>query len=234
MTQMTTPFRKQCPDVRIRGFSLIEMLIVIAIMSILLTAGAIGIGGLTGGKSVASALASTETLFEEARSIAVSKGTTARVMVSVNDPADTANYLKRIVVVFKELNSDGTQSSTWALSSRGLVLPDQVYFSKTYSVKDQKTGTGALDTFNLPTSTTVKQPFAGNYLYYEFNSEGICTISGASFIVGTGVRALSDTNPRVTGGAKRDFGGFVVWRNGRTSSLRGPDQMKLPSSVTTF
>lgn len=234
MNHLHQPFRERLSNSRSKGFSLIEMLIVIAIMSILLTVGAIGISGITGGKSVASAVASTEALFEEARSVAVSKGTTAMVLVSINDPSDTANYLKRVVVVYKELNADGTPSNTWALSSRGMVLPDQVYFSQTYSVKDQKAGTGSLDEFDLPTSGSVKKPFAGKYLHYDFNSEGICTTAGASFIVGTGARGLTDKNPRVTGGAKRDFGGFVVWRNGRTSLFRGPDQMGIPSSVTTF
>jgi len=234
MNHFSETIRHRRDSGRSTGFTLIEMLIVIAIMSILLTVGAIGISGITGGKGVASAVASTEALFEQARSIAVSKGTTARVMVSVNDPADTANYLKRLVVVYKELNSDGTPSGNWALSDRGIVLPDQVYFSNTYSVKDQKAGTGALEVFDLPTGGSVKKPFAGKYVYYEFNSEGICTTSGASFIVGTGARGVTDQNPRVTSSAKRDFGGFVVWRNGRTSMFRGPDQMGIPSSVTTF
>jgi hypothetical protein len=155
-------------------------------------------------------------------------------MVSINDPADSANYLKRIVVVYNELNADGTASDDWTLSDRGLVLPDQVFFSRTFSVRNQQAGSGALDEFNLPTGASVKRPFAGRYLFYEFNAEGICTTSGASFILGTGARALSEANPRATSGSKRDFGGFVVWRNGRTSLFRGPDQMGIPTTVTNF
>jgi prepilin-type N-terminal cleavage/methylation domain-containing protein len=235
MTHFPHFIRKRLSPRRRNGFSLIEMLIVIAIMSIMLTVGAIGIAGITGGKSVASAVATTEALFEEARIIAVSKGTTARVMVSVNDPGDAATYLRRIVVVYKEPNADGTSSTTWTLSSRGMTLPDQVYYSKTYSHKDQQAGSGDLEFFNLPEGKTVKKPFAGKYVYYEFNSEGICQTPGAGFIVGTGARGLNDESPRVTGSAKRDFGGFVVWRNGHTSILRGPDQMGFKDKdVTTF
>lgn len=210
------------------------MLIVIAIMSILLTVGAVGIGGITSGKSVASAVASTEALFEEARSIAVSKGTDAYVMVCIDDPSNASTYLRRIVIGYKELNPDGTKSDNWALSSKGMTLPDQIYFSQTYSFKDQKAGSGSLDEITLSVSDTVKQSYAGKYLVYGFNSEGICMSSGASFVVGTGARGLSDKNPRATGGAKRDFGGFVIWRNGRTSLFHSPDQMNIPSSVTTF
>lgn len=96
------------------------MLIVIAIMSILLTVGAVGIGGITSGKSVASAVSSTEALFEEARSIAVSKGTDAYVLVCVDDPSNANTYLRRIVVAYLELNPDGTKSDKFALRARAL------------------------------------------------------------------------------------------------------------------
>ncbi|OYV04830.1 MAG: hypothetical protein CFE26_14800 [Verrucomicrobiales bacterium VVV1] len=183
-------------------------------MSILLTVGAVGIGGITSGKSVASAVASTEALFEEARSIAVSKGTDAFVMVCVDDPSNSSTYLRRIVIGYYEINPDGTKSQTLALSSKGLTLPDQTYFSQSYSFKDQKAASGTLEQMNLTVSDTVKQSYAGNYMVYQFNSEGICMTPGASFVIGTGARGLTDKNPRVTGGAKRDFGGFVIWRNG--------------------
>lgn len=79
----------------------------------------------------------------------------------------------------------------------------------------------------------MKPTYAGRYLV-PVQLGRIRTTPGASFVVGTGARGLSDKNPRVTGGAKRDFGGFVIWRNGRTSLFRSPDQMNIPSSVTTF
>jgi type II secretory pathway pseudopilin PulG len=210
------------------------MLIVIAIMSVLLTVGAVGIAGITSGKSVASAVATTESLFEEARSIAVSKGTTAYVMVCNDDPSNVGTYLRRIVVGYKELNPDGTQSENIALSSKGMTLPDQTYFSQTFSLKNHQSGSGALEEKVIVASETVKAAYAGKYLVYEFNSEGICKTPGASFIVGSGARGMADNNPRVSGGAKRDFGGFVIWRNGRTSLFRSPDQMNIPPTVTTF
>jgi hypothetical protein len=38
----------------------------------------------------------------------------------------------------------------------------------------------------------------------------------------------------VTASGKRDFGGFVIWRNGRTSMFRNPEQIDLPASFTNF
>jgi hypothetical protein len=84
------------------------------------------------------------------------------------------------------------------------------------------------------TLSNVNRDFLGSYVYYEFNSEGICTMPGASFIVGAGAREIGAIKPRVTAAAKKDFGGFVVWRNGRTSVFRSPDQMNLPSEVSNF
>jgi hypothetical protein len=117
------------------------------------------------------------------------------------------------------------------------VLPDQTFFSSQFSKKDHSGAGGALDTVTL-TLAQAKKAYEGQYYIYEFNSQGICKTPGASFIIGSGGRSLNrpaDTSPpRISGGAKRDFGGFVVWRNGRTSVFRSPDQMGLPGNITTF
>lgn len=214
------------------GFTLVEMLVVIAIMSILMTAGAIGLSGM-GGKGVTSGVASVESLFDEARSIAVGQRTNARVLVAktlTNNPADN---LRRVVVASATLDTAGVPTNTWVLSSRGTVLPDQTFFSQDYSKKDQSAG-GAIPEVDL---AGVKAAYLGRYYSYEFNSEGISTTPGASFVIGSGARRLNapaGEKPKVTAAAKRDFGGFVVWRNGSTSVFRSPDQMNIPSGVREF
>ncbi len=210
------------------------MLVVIAIMSILMTAGAIGLGGM-GGKGVTSGVASAESLFDEARSIAVGQRTNARVMIAKDLTNNQADNLRRIVVASEALDpTTNLPNGTWVLSSRGVTLPDQTFFSQDYSKKDQKTG-GSVDV--MPSLPGAKAAYAGSYYYYEFNSEGICTTPGASFVIGSGARRLNapvTEKPKVTAAAKRDFGGFVVWRNGRTSMYRSPDQMSIPSTVKEF
>lgn len=212
---------------RSRAFTLVEMLVVIAIMSILMTAGAIGLSGM-GGKGVTSGVASVESLFGEARSIAVGQKTHVRVLVAsklTNTPSDN---FRRLLVVSAEIDAvTGKEKSpaVWLPSSRPLLLPDQVYFSQKYSRKVASLGYGIIDTMTL--STGVKASFAGEYFYYEFNAEGICDTPGASMILGSGARAVNPATslPRVTASGKRDFGGFVVWRNGQTSLYRSPDQI---------
>jgi prepilin-type N-terminal cleavage/methylation domain-containing protein len=228
------------------AFTLVEMLVVIAIMSILMTAGAIGLSGM-GGKGVTSGVASAESLFDEARAMAVGKSVRACVLVAKTLNTNGADNLRRILVAYEDIDpvtglakDPSSITPDWILSSRGALLPEQTYFSQTYSVKDHTAGIGTLETVkatNLKsapsgaggTAPAVKAAYAGEYYIYEFNAEGICSTPGASFVIGSGTRGLTSTAltapPRVTSAAKHDFGGFVVWRNGRTSVFRSPEQI---------
>jgi len=217
---------------RPKGFSLIELLAVIAIISILMTVAAIGVGGVLGGKGVGTGVATAEAVIDEARAAAVSKRTRSRVLVDVTDPKSRENYLRRIVVVYEELDDNGEpQKDNWVIASRAVFLPDQTYFSRAFSTKDMAGAGGQLEQMTL---SNVNRAFQGDYVYYEFNGEGICATPGASFIVGTGARNPGDPKPIVTASTKRDFGGFVIWRNGRTSAFRSPDQMNLPRDLKNF
>jgi prepilin-type N-terminal cleavage/methylation domain-containing protein len=229
------------------AFTLVELLVVIAIISILMTAGSIGLSGI-GGKGVTSGVANAEALFNEARSTAVGKNLRACVLVSKTLTNNRENDLKRIVVAYEETEKDPTKANfgqaknpnsatpNWELSSRGAVLPDQTFFSFKFSKKDHAAGSGDIE--NIPHSRIVgvKAAFQGTYYIYEFNSQGICKTPGASFVIGSGAKRANATEPVVTSSAKRDFGGFVIWRNGGTSVFRSPDQVSsnLPSTGASF
>lgn len=227
---------------RSSAFTLVELLVVIAIISILMTAGSIGLSGM-GGKGVTSGVTTTEALFDEARTTAVGRSLRTCVLVAKKLTNNTADDLRRIVVATekvdpvtgqpeKDANGQPVANPKWVLSSRGVVLPDQTFFSAQFSKKDHSGGGGVPDIITL-TSADAKKAYEGQYYIYQFNSQGICTTPGASFIVGSGARPLNkaaESNPpKVTASANRDFGGFVVWRNGRTSVFRSPDQMGIGS-----
>jgi prepilin-type N-terminal cleavage/methylation domain-containing protein len=210
------------------GFSLVEMIVVIAIMSILMTAGAIGLSNI-GGKGVANGVSTTEMLFSEARTIAQGQGTRARVLIAKDLTNAPSENLRRIIIVYEKLDDEGKPiQNEWVISSRGALLPDDVYFSQEYSKKDVTSGddgTGSIE--EMPSLPNVKRAYEGSYFYYEFNSEGVCTTPGTSFVIGSGKRNNQSpgARPRVIASAKKDFGGFVVWRNGNTSTFRSPTQI---------
>jgi len=230
---MNHPTLKATPHSRTRrlpGFTIVEILTVIAIITILMAAGAIGVGNLNAGKGVTSAVATCESLFEEARTIAVSKRCKARVLIDINDNASD-NYLRRVAIVHEKINTDGSVAAgTWVLANRGYEMPKGTYFSAEYSALK---GGGKIkeETFG---GADIKANYHGKYAYYEFNGEGIFEEAGSSFVVGSGVRPKNQ-EPKTTKGAARDFSGFVVWRNGRTSAFRSPGQIQnLPNQDNSF
>lgn len=212
------------------AFTLVEMLVVIAVMSILMTAGAIGLGNI-GGNGVTGGVETADALFDEARTLAVSQRTNTRVMVAKNLTNNPQENFRRIVIASNPLNADGTPDTTrWVAASRGALLPEKTFFSEQYSAKNHEAGSN-LDTPVAaplrPTGGSASPTMAGEYFYYEFNAEGICTSPGASFVIGSGVRNLQSAteSPRVTASGKSDFGGLVIWKNGRTSVFRNPTQI---------
>lgn len=211
------------------GFSLVEMLIVILIISILLTAGVMGLKNLAAGKGTSTAITTCESLFNEARIIAISKRCNTRVMVDVND-INSDNYLRRVVIAHQKINDDGSiDPNSWVLASRAYELPAATFYSREYSKLTDDT--------DIPEANMSGENFttryAGTYAYYEFNAEGVVLQPGASFIIGGGIRPKGQ-DPKFIRDAEKDLAGFVVWKNGRTSTYRNPEHMEIDTTDKNF
>lgn len=209
------------------GFTLIEVLTVIAIISVLLTAGAIGLGNISAGKDTAAAIATCDSLFQEARTLAISNQCNARVMID-SDP-DSETYLRRISIVRNQISPTGAvDPNTWVLSSRGYLMPKGIFYSQLLSTNPDSSARDEESVSPVNETGGTMTNYAGEHLFYTFNSQGIISKPGARFIIGSGIR-LPGADPKTKSG-ERDFAGFVIWRNGSTSTFRSPEQMELPTT----
>ena len=224
--------RSQLVRGRAPAFTLVEMIVVMTIITILLTVGALGLKNLTKASGVSAGVPVAEATFAEARAIAIGKGTRARVMIDA-DQTDDERYLRYLVIAYFD-----EDTSRWVTESQGSFLPKSVYYSQTYSKVSHSSG-GLADFSNLATldiyaSTTQlnrNEKLSGPYFYYEFNSEGNVTTPGASFVVGVGAKTPGAAKPRADAAGAKNFGGFVVWKKGSTSVFRHPDQIGIPADM---
>ncbi len=224
---------------------MIEMLVVVVIIAILMTLAVNGLNNM-GGNPVTAGVATAESMFDEARSTATGKGIRAAVLVAKDLENDSSKDRRQILVVHEKTHPAGhteagrpvtgpDEDPEWVLTSRGVTLPNQVFFSETYSktvddgALEEVDGSKIYRSNEESSSLAGNSPFIGEYYVYEFNAEGLCTTPGVKFVIGAGARQLSQPAtsqpPKVRSGSDRDFGGFVVWRNGRTSVFRAPSQI---------
>ena len=99
-----SPLRKRA------GFTLVEIMAVMMVIAILLSVAAGGIQNIDRGQATTTALAVTESLFDEARSEAVGRGTRARLLIhkELNDKEleDRERYLSYMCVACLLYTSD--------------------------------------------------------------------------------------------------------------------------------
>jgi prepilin-type N-terminal cleavage/methylation domain-containing protein len=210
------------------AFTLIEMLIVITLITVLLTIGAMGLKNMAKASGVSAGLPVAESIFSEARALAMGKGTKARVLIHAqNDSTDEFHrerFLRYMVISYEKLDDQGEPTGTWELASKGVNLPKGVYFSQTLS---EKSG------ISIKKETGVELPGKSmtDCFYYEFNAEGMLSdpaptdANVPSFVIMSGSLPPGSEEPKATGDGKKNIGGFVIWRTGRTSVFRHPDQI---------
>ena len=207
------------------------MLVVITIIGVLLTVGALGLKNLSQSRGVSAGVPLVEAAFSEARGVSQGNGGSTRVLIHA-DPEDRERYLRFMLVVSL------TESGDWVATGRGTYLPENVYFSQEYSYLDHSGETGEIPSeehniFSSESSGSRNENLSGEYFYYQFNAEGNAADAGASFIVGSGSRTPGAENQRVTStSGVSNFGGIIVWKKGTTSVFRHPEQMNIPDEIS--
>ena len=216
-----------------RGFTLVEILVVLAIIGALLGIGVGAIKNLSTSKGVSTAVPLAENLFDQARQVAKSTGVPTRVVIYSDPVASTSNQRKRFhrmmgVVTGRDGQGQealsGQAVTSWEFVSRPISLPSGAFFNDNLSIHS---GTG---------SAIFPGDGSKTCFVYEFNSEGALIeasddgtgipIDDGQFILQAG-RYSPKAPPSIDeeNSAKRDVGGFKVYRNGRIATFKSPNQI---------
>jgi len=135
-----------------RGFTLVELLVVITIIAILLAAGAAAFRNGQEASSVRAGADTLQSLTELARGAAIGRSTEARLLIA-NVSTDDDRYMRTAMVVAAEAEIDGSGNETWTWKPIGELreLPGGVYFGKGKGDTIDSDG-------NLPSWASIQDP----------------------------------------------------------------------------
>jgi len=189
------------------AFSLIELLVVVAIVGIMAAAGSVALS--SGSKSLSGATSTASTVFGLARTEAIMRRVPARVIVDTEyDPAKPDNYLRRMAVVVRNDTNTG-----WEQVSRWTPLPGQAFYNQDASRKHDSEAISGL----LGGAGT------GPYEYFEFSPSGQAK-ERAQFVLSKGI---------VQGGTFQEIdsdsrAGFYLHKMGKPTFFKDPAEIPDP------
>jgi prepilin-type N-terminal cleavage/methylation domain-containing protein len=226
------------------GFSLIELMVVIMIISILSGIVIAAMNGSDDSRSLDSGVSRLDSLFSLARSAAITRKQTTRVLLNF-DSTQPDRMLRYATIVY--LDDDGQ----WQVYSEGEFLPDGVYFSPALSTNTDPLYVWTLainsttlnitqpaspnltpvNAYKLSTNTdNLSHAAAANKWYaFEFAPNGTFSNPGARVVLVNGIlqSATQLSIPVEAGTEVTDIAkGFVVFRSGKVLYFQSGEQIK--------
>lgn len=225
-----------------KGFTLIEMLVVIAIISVL----SMSISMLNmkdSSQSAYSAQQSLITAFYEARVTAMQKQTDCRVIIYKGP--DITRKLRQVGVIYRSKGRNDMELG-WVALNDGFIMPQNVFFvppendfdkfvklgkdidnSEVYKSTFNNGYTGAFEIVNI-TEFPSRQPEAltegsGDWYSYKFSSDGLSLNPGAYVMIAMG--RLDANGMYVIDNPDSELG-FVIRLLGHTIPFSGHDEME--------
>lgn len=199
------------------GFSLVELLTVMAIIAIIVSLSANILKDPTKAHQVPAAVSLSSTVFQSARAAAITKNARTIVLIN-NDVADTKNYRRQVLTVQSDKNNAG--EDVWRALGNPVLLPQGTFFDMELSQDGEGNGPTAMN-FNFPGD--LKEGSGPAWLAYRFAANGASEQPGTRYIVSKGT--LNPASKEFVDMNASDIGGFVLRRVGHVTMFRDPQQI---------
>lgn len=212
-----------------KGFTLVELIVVITIMVSMMALAANMLRGGGKGHGLQSAVEMVDSLVQEARLDAMGKGTWSRLII-VSTPDDASRNMRSLGIMSKN-----PRTGKWRLVNRLQTLPDGFYISPTYStlledvkkIKGEKT---IIRKFADGKDTVKLQGNKMTDIYYiEFDEEGRMSQPNAPtrlvVVAGSAGDGKDERPTPMTDGKPGMAGGIVIYPKGNISRLKTMEQV---------
>ncbi len=252
MMSLLLPMKTELLKIR-RGFTLVEVLVVMAIMAILMTMAGSVLQEAGKGRGIDSAVIQLEGFLREAQATAIGNDTQTRVVILEDKADDKHLRFVNVMMLRKDERTKGDYDGSnlqrggrWVSTSGGGVLPPGVFFSPYYSRPIRLEGRADAGSMIGNDSMHLAGRGTSRVYYIEFDEKGrfVSPMADPSnptqpqrIVVMQGKKSNKRTadngiEPRELDNKRRPVGakGLVIWPGGDTSRLRTLDQLEVQSN----